>query len=472
MSDSEQAVGALDVFVTNLNATIEWLVGYVWSTPTILTLLGVGALYTIGLGFIQIRGAKHAIKILRGKYSTPEAEGQISHFEALTTALSSTVGLGNIAGVAVAISYGGPGATFWMLLAGMLGMATKYAEATLALKYRIIDETGVARGGPMYYITNGLGPKWKPMAIFFAVATAIGTFGGPNMFQSNQVASILNESFSINIHLTGIVLAVMTGAVILGGIQRIGKVTSKLVPFMVVIYLGGAFLVILLNLKEIPGVLMMVLDHAFNGTAAVGAFQGVVVKEVIIAGMRRAVFSNEAGMGTSAMAHSAAATKEPIREGTVALLEPFVDTMICFCSTAMVILISGVWKDGGNGVVLTAKAFDAAVPIPGFGQYLVPLVVLLFGYSTLLSWSYYGEVALNYLIGNKSIFYYRVLFCICIYIGAIWSLDPIIAFSDLLFGLMVIPNLIALLLLFKDVKKDTISYYDRLAAGEFEKVKS
>lgn len=354
-----------------------------------------------------------------------------------------------------------------MLLAGALGMATKYAEATLALKYRIIDETGVARGGPMYYITNGLGPKWKPLAIFFAIATAIGTFGGPNMFQSNQVASILHESFSINIHLTGLVLAVMTGAVILGGIQRIGKVTSKLVPFMVFIYLGGAFLVVILNIDKIPGVLMMVLDHAFNGTAALGAFQGVVVKEVIIAGMRRAVFSNEAGMGTSAMAHSAAATKEPVREGTVALLEPFVDTMICFCSTALVILISGVWVEGGDGVVLTARAFNAS--IPGFGQYLVPIVVLLFGYSTLLSWSYYGEVALNFLMGKKIIIYYRILFCICIYIGAIWSLGPIIAFSDLLFGLMVIPNLIALLLLFKEVKADTNSYYKRLAQGEFDK---
>lgn len=465
MSQSEISAFSIE----SINAVINELVTYVWGTPIVIALLGVGILYTVFLGFIQFRGFKHAIDAIRGKYTAEAAAGQLTHFQALTTALSSTVGLGNIAGVAVAISYGGPGAIFWMVIAGMLGMATKYAEATLALKYRHVDENGAVFGGPMYYITKGLGPKWKPLAYAFAIPAAIGTFGGPNMFQSNQVASIFKANFSVDVRITGVLLAIMTAVVILGGIQRIGKVASKLIPFMIVMYMLGAFVAIALQFERIPEVLWMILHDAFSGTAAVGGFQGVVVKEVIIAAVRRSVFSNEAGMGTSAMAHSAAATKEPVREGTVALLEPLIDTMISFCTTTMVILLSGVWtsSSGDNGVVMTSKAFDVA--LPGYGHYFMPIAVLFFGYTTILSWSYYGEVAVRFLLGQKSIFYYRILFSIMVYVGAIWSLDPIISLSDFLFGFMIVPNLVALYLLFPDVKRETDSYYRRLKNGEFDK---
>lgn len=451
--------------VEKINDLLNIAVTYVWSTPMILTLMGVGFLYSISLGFIQLRSLRHSFDILTGKYASEKKPGFLTPFESLTTSLSSTVGLGNISGVAIAISYGGPGAIFWMVIASFIGMATKYAEATLAVKYRKIDDKGI-HGGPMHYIIYGLGEKWKPLAVAFAVAAAAASFGGPNMFQTNQAASILHANFNIDTKITGLVFAVLTAVVILGGITRIGRVTSRLVPAMVGLYLLGSLLVVFTNLAEVPKAFALILTHAFTGTAAVGAFQGIAVREILIYGIRRACFSNEAGLGCSAIAHSASSTKEPAREGCVAMLEPFIDSMISLFTTALVILISGVWMESGDGVILTARAFDAAVP--GFGQYIVPIAVCLFAFTTVLSWSYYGESSINFLFGKRFVIYYKILFCIAAFVGAVWTLEPIISFSDMLLGLMAIPNLIALIFLSRIVVKETKDYFRRLHAGEFE----
>lgn len=453
-----------------INNFLNTVVGYVWGLPMVYSLLGAGLLFTFSLGLIQIRGFRHAIDVVRGKYTSKEdqSRGEISHFQALTTALSATVGLGNIAGVAVAISSGGPGAVFWMIVTGFLGMATKYSECTLSMKYRKIDENGRIHGGPMYYILQ-LGPKFKPLAILFAFAAICASFGAANMFQTNQVATILKHSFNIPQALSGLALAILTAIVIVGGVRRIGKVTSKLIPLMAVIYITGALIVIFGHISEVPGLLMMIFSDAFTGTSALGAFEGIAVREVFIQGVRRACFSNEAGIGSSPIVHSAATTKEPVREGLVASLEPFVDTIIICTMTALVILISGVWTNdiGGGGVLLTAKAFNSV--IPGFGQYFVPLAVLLFAYSTLLSWSYYGEISTEFIFGSKSIIPYKILFCVAAFLGAIWELKPILSFSDIMLGIMVIPNLIAVVSLSKVVRTETKSYFTRLKNGEFKK---
>lgn len=454
--------------VETINSILNTAVGYIWGLPMVYGLLGTGLFFTLVLGGIQLKGFRHALDVIRGKFTSPQDEGEISHFQALTTALSATVGLGNIAGVAVAISVGGPGAVFWMIVTGFLGMATKFAESTLAIKYRTIEPNGTVHGGPMYYIVRGLGPKFKPLAIFFAIATTFASFGAAGMFQTNQVATILKQNFEITPWITGLTLSLMTGVVIIGGIKRIGNVTSKLIPLMAGIYFIGALIVIVTNIGAVPELLLTIVTDAFTGTSAMGGFQGVVVREVFVQGVRRACFSNEAGMGSSPIAHSAATTKEPVREGVVALLEPFVDTVVICTMTALVILISGVWMlpNSGDGSIITAMAFNAV--IPGFGQYFVPVAVFLFAYSTMLSWSYYGQIACEYVLGPKSIIPYKVLFCVLAFVGSIWSLKPILSFSDMMFGLMVIPNVFAILCLSKVVRTETKEYFRKLKNKEFK----
>lgn len=449
-----------------INSFLEVLVGYVWGLPTVFILLGTGLFLTFALGIIQFKGFAHAIQVIRGKYDDPNSPGQISHFQALTTALSATVGLGNIAGVAVAIHYGGPGATFWMIMAGLIGMATKFAECSLAVKYRVIDERGVVHGGPMYYIERGLGKKWKPLAVFFAFAAIFSSFGAANMFQANQVANILEVNFGIARWITGFTLAIMTGVVIIGGIRRIGQVTATLVPLMGGIYILGSIIVIAVNIEQVPGMLWAIVHDAFSGTAALGGMAGIAVKEGLIQGIRRAVFSNEAGLGSAPFAHAAATTDEPIREGVVALLEPFIDTVVICTMTAVVILLSGAWRMDANGVELTALAFDSA--IPGFGKYFIPIAVFLFAYSTLLSWSYYGERATDYLFGEKAIVWYKLLFCCLAVVGALWAIGPVLNFSDIMLALMAVPNLIAVLLLFPSLRKESTEYFRKLSANEFK----
>jgi alanine or glycine:cation symporter, AGCS family len=445
---------------------LETAVGLVWGTPLAVLLISIGVFFSLFLGGIQFRGFRHAIEVIRGRYDDPNDPGEISHFQALCTALSATVGLGNIAGVAVAIKLGGPGATFWMIVAGLLGMATKYSECTLALMFRRVDERGVVHGGPMWYIERGLGKAWKPLAVFFASACVFASFGAANMFQTNQVASILKGNFGISPWLTGVVLAAGTAAVIIGGIRRIGEVTSRLVPFMGGIYVIGALIVIGSNLPLVPGLLYQIAHDAFTGTAAAGGAAGIAIQQVLIQGIRRAVFSNEAGLGSAPIAHSAASTDEPVREGVVALLEPFIDTVVICTMTALVILISGAWTGELTGVELTAAAFNAA--IPGFGQYFVPVAVSLFAYSTLLSWSYYGGRAVDYLFGERAIVPYKAIFCLLAIVGAVWAIAPVLNFSDLMLALMVIPNLTAVLLLFPKLRRETQSYFARLRRGEFK----
>lgn len=446
-------------------AGLETLVGVLWGPWLVALLLGGGLFFTFLLGFVQLRGFKHAIDVVRGKYDDPNDPGEINHFRALCTALSGTVGLGNIAGVAIAIKIGGPGATVWMILAGLVGMATKYTECTFAVMYRKVDEHGVVHGGPMHYIEKGLGKKFKPLSIMFAVCCILGAFGGANMFQSNQVAAILEKSFSVPPLASGIVLAVLTGVVIIGGIKRIGVVAGTLVPLMGLSYVAACLLIIVLNITALPGVMLEILSGAISGTAAAGGFTGAALKEVLISGVRRAAFSNEAGLGTAAIAHAAAKTNEPVREGVVALLEPFIDTVVICTMTAMVINITGVWTGPLTGVELTAAALDHQ--LPGFGTYFIPVAVSLFAYSTLISWSYYGERSVDYLFGEKWIVYYKLIFCLAAVIGAVATLAPVLHFSDSAIALMVIPNMIACLLMTPTIKRATKEYFTKLKNGEF-----
>ena len=453
-----------------INTFLGQLVGFVWGMHTVYLLVGSGIAFTIYLGFIQWRGFSHAIQVIKGKYDKKGEPGEISHFQALTTALSATVGLGNIAGVAVAVSVGGPGATFWMIVCGIVGMATKYAECSLAVMYREIDSKGSVRGGPMYYIEMGLGKKWKPMAMFFAFATICSSFGASNMFQVNQVASIMNANFGVPHLASGITIAILTALVIIGGIKRIGNVTSYLVPIMGVLYVLGCLVVVVIDYARIPEIVSMILTDAFTGTAAVGGFLGATFREVVVQGVRRASFSNEAGLGSAPIAHSAVATKEPIREGVVALLEPFIDTVVICTMTSFVILLSGAWlEEGVDGATRTAHAFDQA--LPGFGTFFVPIAVFLFAYSTLISWSYYGERATIYLFGEKGLLPYRVVFCLFAVVGSVWANEAVLNFSDSMLGLMIAPNLIAVWLLLPRVKKATDEYFRKLKAGEFQTYK-
>ena len=376
-------------------------------------------------------------------------------------ALSATIGLGNIAGVAVAIQHGGPGAVFWMILVGFLGMATKFSECSLSVMYRTIDSQGTVHGGPMYYIVKGMGSRFKFLAIFFAIACICSSLGAGNLFQSNQVSQALHESFRIPPVATGLTLSFLTAIVIIGGVKRIAFITSKIVPFMGLFYLLGALTVIFANIREVPHLFYQIFHDAFSGSAAFGGFVGIGLREVVVQGIRRACFSNEAGLGSSAIAHSAAATKEPIREGVVALLEPFIDTILICTMTALVILLSGAWtNDKFEGINLTTHAFNSI--IPGFGQYFIPIAVFFFAYSTLLSWSYYGERASDFLWKEKGVKVYKITFCILVCLGALWKINPILNFSDIMFGLMAIPNFIALLFLLPKLKKASENYFRKI----------
>ena len=407
-----------------------------------------------------------------GKYDNPDDPGEISHFKALCAALSATVGLGNIAGVAVAIKVGGPGATVWMILAGVVGMASKYTECTLGVMYRRVDEEGVVHGGPMYYISQGLKGRYSFLsdqvvsflAAMFAVCCIIASLGAANMFQANQVAESLQNSFGIEPLHTGIFLALAVAVVIIGGIKRIGNVAGVLVPVMGLLYISGCLAIIVLNIAELPRIVTEIFSSAFTGTAAVGGFAGAGLRQVLVQGVRRAAFSSEAGMGSAAIAHSAAKTDEPVREGTVALLEPFIDTVVICTMTALVINITGVWTGEETGVKLTQAALDKS--IPGLGTWFIPVAVALFAYSSMISWSYYGGRSIDYLVGEKGILPYKVIFCLFAICGSLWSIDPILNFSDSALALMIIPNLFAMLLLAGVVRQATREYFEKLESGK------
>jgi AGCS family alanine or glycine:cation symporter len=470
------------------------------SVPLVLIVLILGALFfTFYFKFANFTLIKTAVKVVKGDYdaidhhtvdvaegdSTPggdvfetigveSAEGEVSHFQALTAALSATVGLGNISGVAVAVALGGPGATFWMILAGFLGMASKFTECTLGVKYREVMEDGTVHGGPMYYLKTGLAEMGmarlgKILAVFFAVMCVGGSFGGGNMFQANQAAAQLIERFDIQFggagFTFGVIMAVIVGVVIIGGIKRIGSVTEKVVPFMAAIYVGAALIIIVMNYDLVPGAFGMIYDGAFNPSAALGGVLGV-----LIVGFQRAAFSNEAGVGSAAIAHSAVKTKYAASEGIVALLEPFIDTVVICTMTALVIVITNI--DGGffeygqsgiQGVELTTRAFDSA--IPGF-SWILTMAVVLFAISTMLSWSYYGLQAWKFLFGKgKAVdIAYKVLFLLFVVVGASISLGAVIDFSDAMIFAMVFPNVIGLVLLSPKVRDELKLFKDKIAS--------
>jgi AGCS family alanine or glycine:cation symporter len=439
-------------------------VGMVWGLPLVGLLVGAGIVFSIYFGFPQIFMFKHAIEIVSGKYDKPEDKGEISHFQALTTALSATVGLGNIAGVAVAVAVGGPGAVFWLWVAGFIGMTTKFTEVTLSLKYRETGDSGHVHGGPMYVIKNGLSKKFGFLGWFYAFFVILSSFGAGNMFQSNQMASIINSTTGVPEWAAGLVFAALAFVVLIGGIKRIAHVTEKLVPAMVVLYVGGALVVVFANLENVPNMFSMIFTSAFAGTAAAGGFAGVVVKEVIVQGIRRASFSSEAGMGSAAMAHSAAKST-PVQEGIVALLEPFIDTIVVCTITALALLSSGVWMDADvQGVDMTARAFSSVMGPTG--SWIVTITVTMFAFSTLISWSYYGEQGVTFIFGEKGITPYRYIFVGFIFLGAIAKLSVVLNISDGVYGLLAIPNMIACFILLPKVKEILVDYKAKLKSGE------
>lgn len=460
----------INILVEQVNNLLAQVVGIVWGLPLVILLVSTGLFLSFYFKLVQFRYLTHTWNILRGKFDNPNEPGEITHFQALCTALSATIGLGNIAGVAVAIKMGGSGAIFWMILIGLLGMATKFAEASLALMYRKVDSNGEVHGGPMHYIMIGLGSKFKFLAYFFATACVFATFGAGNMFQSKSVATLLNASFNIPPFVTGIILAILVAIVILGGIKRIAQFSSKLLPFMGAIYILASLFVIFANIELLPSLIFNIFHDAFNGTALAGGVTGIALRTVIVQGVKRACFSNEAGIGSAAIAHSAASTNEPIREGLVASVGPFIDTVLICSMTAFVILLSGVLNTSDlSGVALTAAAFN--VNISGFGSYFMPIAVFLFAYSTLVSWSYYGERSLVFLTKGKGLLAYRMVYIVAVFLGAVWELQPIIDFSDIMLGLMVIPNLVAVYFLAPKIKMAANKYFNSLKNGEFKMYK-
>jgi AGCS family alanine or glycine:cation symporter len=425
---------------------LDKLSGIIWGEYVLIPLLALVGLYlTLGLKAMPWRLVPRAFSMLwQGRKPDAANKGDISPFQALMTALSATIGTGNIAGVATAIYFGGPGAIFWMWVIALFGMATKYAEAVLAVKYREVDELGNYVGGPMYYIKNGLGENWAWLGVAFALFGMIAAFGIGNMVQSNTVASELNASFQIPPWITGIVMASLTAAVILGGIKRIAYVAEKLVPLMASAYILGALTIIIINISAVPAALMLIVEDAFTGTAAEGGFLGATVMMAIRWGFARGIFSNEAGLGSAAIAHAAAKTNNPVRQGMIAMLGTFIDTIIICSMTALVIILTGAWDSGIKGAPMSSLAFNT-----GFagGGYIVTFGLIVFAFTTILGWSYYGERCAEYLMGIKAILPYRLLWVTATLTGALVKLGLVWTFADVLNGLMAIPNLIALLLL-------------------------
>ena len=423
-----------------LNSTLN---GYVWGWPMIVLLMGTGLLLTLLTGAVQFRRLGFALREVLGRITQRGGgQGDVRPFQAVATALASTVGVGNIAGVATAIYLGGPGAVFWLWVAGLLGMATKYAEIVVALHYREPDAAGTMRGGAMYILKKGLGWPWLGGA--FALLTALAAFGIGNMVQANSVADALQATFDLPTWMTGVVLVVLTAMVILGGIKSIASVTQWLVPFMAVLYLGGAVIVLALCAGKLPHVFKLIFDGAFSGTAAVGGFAGSTMMMALRYGIARGLFSNEAGLGSAPMVHCAADTDHPVRQGMYGVFEVFVDTILICTATGLVILLTDTWNSGLTGAALSVKAFETGLP-GTFGDVVVTGGLVLFAYSTLLGWSYYGETGIVYLLGAKAAMPYRLAWLVFVYLGATGSLHLVWDIADTLNGLMAIPNLIALL---------------------------
>ena len=424
-----------------LNELIATINSFVWGPYMLILLVGTGVYLTLRLGFIQVRYLPAALGLVFRRSRQATGEGDISPLQALTTALSATIGTGNIAGVATAIYLGGPGAVFWMWVCAVFGMATKYAEAVLAVKYRHHLPDGTMQGGPMRYIADGLGWKW--LGWLFALFGAIAAFGIGSMVQSNSVALALEGTWGISRVATGVVLAVLVAVVIIGGIKRIGQVTEKLVPAMAVFYVIGALAIIIINFDKVGGAFGLIFAHAFTPASATGGFAGAAVSAAMRFGVARGVFSNEAGLGSAPIAHAAAKTSSPVRQGLVAMTGVFFDTIVVCTLTALVILMTGAWTSGETSSALTQRAFETGLVGPG--GIIVTIGLAVFAYSTMIGWAYYGEECIEYILGIKARTPYRYIFCIVIAIGAFQKVGFVWNFSDTMNGAMAIPNLIGLL---------------------------
>ncbi|MCG8568632.1 MAG: sodium:alanine symporter family protein [Spirochaetes bacterium] len=443
----------------NIMQTIEMVIGkvgaFAWGPPMLILLVGTGFWLTFALRGIQFRKLWGSLYLgLIKRKDSDHGEGDISHFQALMTALSATVGTGNIAGVATAVAAGGPGALFWMWITGLVGMATKYSEALLAVKYREKDEAGNMSGGPMYYISKGLGWKW--LGMLFAIFAAVAAFGIGDMVQSNSIAAAVNATFNIPPLVTGMILMVFTALVVLGGIKSIGMVTGVLVPIMIVFYMGGALVIILLNISGVPAAIALIVKHAFTPTAAAGGFAGSAVMLAMRMGVSRGVFSNESGLGSSPIAAAAAQTKHPVTQALVSMSQTFIDTIVVCTMTGLVLVLTGAWTSGKTGAELTVMAFQKGI---WGGNYIVTIGLILFAYSTILGWCYYGEKSVEYIFGIKSVMPYRILFIIFVGVGSVAQLNLVWSLSDTFNGLMAIPNLIGLLLLTPVIVKETNKHF-------------
>ena len=441
-----------------VNTLVNQLNGVVWGPPMLVLILGTGLFLMLRLKFMPLAKIGPGFKLMwQGRQKGDEASGEISPFQALMTCLAATVGTGNIAGVATAIFLGGPGALFWMWCTALVGMATKYCEVVLAVHYREKDKLGNHVGGPMYAIKNGLGKKWLWLGTAFAIFGGFAGFGIGNMVQVNSMAAALQTTFNVPLWLTGVVTMVFVGLVILGGIKRIGKVAATLVPFMCVAYIIAAMVVLVVNAAEIPAAFDMIFTYAFSPAAATGGFAGAAVMAAIRFGVARGIFSNEAGLGTAGIAQAAGTTNSPVRSGMIGMLGTFIDTIIICSMTGLAIITSGVWTSGASGAALSAAAFESAMP--GVGGYILTIALVVFAFTTILGWSYFGEKCWEYMVGTQSILPFRILWVLAVPFGAIAQLDFAWLVADTLNGLMAIPNLLSLLLLSPIVVKLTKDYF-------------
>lgn len=448
---------------------LEQINDFLWGPPSLILLAGTGLFLTITLKGLQFRKLGHAFKLAFTKDKEEDAEGDVSNFKALMTSLAGMIGNGNIAGVATAVTLGGPGAIFWMWIVGLLGMATKYAEALLAMKYRVKNADGEYSSGPMYYIERGIGKKWKPLAVAFALFGAFAALGIGNSVQSNTIADVMNNSFHINGITTGIILVVFTSLIIFGGLQRISAVSGIFVPLMAILYIAASLLILVLNYDQIIPAFSLIFTYAFSPVSAVGGFAGVIVTEAIRNGVSKGIFSNEAGLGTVALIAGNAKTTHPVKQALVAMTGVFIVTIIVCTMTGLVLLVTGFWDASGgllSGVAhdtsleagaLTSAAFGSS--LGSMGEYIVSMSVVFFGFSTIIGWYIYGVKCFEYLFGLKYISTYRIVYVAATFIGTVASLTTVWAFADMANALMMIPNLIGLLLLYKVVVDETNNYF-------------
>jgi AGCS family alanine or glycine:cation symporter len=458
----------MDSFLARVHDGVSTVSDIVWGVPFLVLLVGTGVLLTVMLRFVQVRRLRHAFDVISGKYDHPDDTGDINHFQALSAALSATIGIGNIAGVGIGIHYGGPGALFWMWITAIFGMASKGVECFLGHHFRVVHEDGSASGGPMYYITKGLGPSFRWLGMVFAFLAMCSSLGSANMAQSNTVSQMFSRDLQIPTWVTGLVMAALVAIVILGGIRRIGNVASRLVPTMCVVYVAAGLLVLILHLDKVPGAFATIVEQAFSPSGATGGFLGSTFLLTLTWGMKRGLFSNEAGQGSAPIAHAAAKTQHSVREGVVAMVGPLIDTIIVCTITGLVIVVTDAWRLGVdaetgkllNGAALTAWAFQRGLaPLTPGGNYLITLAVPLFAFSTAIAWSYYGDRSVQFLFGRAGILPYHVAFVICTFLGAVFELRLVWDLADVANGLMAAPNLIALIGLSALAKREWDRYF-------------